>query len=156
MKKILAVLMALCMLCTAVCALADEAEDDAADYAELPQVMEAESEDDFYGEWALDAVLIGDTVVDAETAIAEIFGGEEPLVGIHDGFLYDYTLDEDGEIIEDKTKEYEYTFTDGRLEGEGEGQKFIIELLEDANIVMTIVTDDGEISMFMVEDDSEG
>ena len=151
MKKLLSVLLTLCLLCTAA-ALAETV----LTLDDMPAVV---LEDDnttvelsaFNGSWIGDKFFVGETHVDAETMAAS-YGISVPAFRIEDGILY-YT-DESGEggAVQNG---YACVFEAGQLQGEIEGVQFCIDTLEDGNIVMSVFQK-GEneevicVSIFMV------
>ena len=152
MKKFLAMLVALCMLSAAV-ALADAIPS----FDEMPLVvMEDEDtvieEGDFEGEWVIDKAFYSTVYVDLEEVAAEYGLNLDPIY-IADGMVTMDTTDENGEA---QTEEIPYIFKAGQLQCTDEdGNNFVVELLEDGNIVMSMFVPGEEdamvcISLFMV------
>lgn len=134
MKKLLTVLMTLCLLCTAVSALAE----DVPTWDSMPDVV---VEDDtttveksaFDGTWVLDKAFLGEAYIDVD-ALKETTGVTVPTFTIEDGTLRFTDDDGNGGTAE---KEIACVFDAGQLQGEAEGVSFVFELLVDGNIVMT-------------------
>lgn len=147
MKKILAILMALCLLCTAVSALADEAADET---YELPEAIEAEAVDDFFGTWVLSGAIYNGVLLDEE-GMAGIFGDQTPFFEVNEDKMIAYSTDENGEI---QAQEIDYTFADGFLSAEDEDGTYNIVMLEDYSLAISM--NDGALILIMVTDESEG
>lgn len=137
MKKLYAILMALCLLCAACAAMADM---EIPDWDSMPMVV-IEDEDTtvdeaaFEGEWVLNVAFFGTEYVDEQT-----------LAGSYDYNFMPYRIAE-GKILQDIQNEYgefetlemPYVFEAGQLQGtDGNGRDFAVELLEDGNIVMSV------------------
>ena len=152
MKKLFSILMALCLLCTAAAALADDA---VPSFDDMPGVIIAENDveltdADFEGEWAMDTVFYGTTYLSPEEVEAN--GLAIRPIRIADGKVYSKFEDEDGEH-ETST---DYTIESNQLLfSSGDGLDFVIEKLVDGNIAMNIfLPGEGDtlidISIFMV------
>ena len=136
MKKLLSVLIALCLLCTAATATAETAPA----YDDMPAVV-VEDDDTtieksaFDGTWTPDKAFVSGVYINLET-LASTYNLTVPTIRIEDGsFCYSDT-GEGGETVE---KEYACTFQAGQLQGEDEaGLSFCFDLLEDGNITMAI------------------
>ena len=137
MKKQIAILTALCLLCASCAALADF-EPPAFD--SMPKVIiEDENttvdEAAFEGEWVLNVAFANTEYVDEPT-----------LFGTYDYNFMPFVI-ADGKITQDLQNEYgefipvvmPYTFEAGQLQGtDGSGRSFAAELLEDGNIVLSV------------------
>lgn len=152
MKKLFSILMALCLLCTAAAALAD---DEVPSFDDMPGVIIAEDDVEltdagFEGEWVMDKVFYDTTYLSPEEVEAN--GLAIRPIRIADGKVYSKFEDEDGEH-ETST---DYTIESNQLLfSSGDGLDFVIEKLVDGNIVMNIfVPGEGDtlidISIFMV------
>ena len=137
MKKLLAILMTLCLMCAACCAMADM---EIPLWENMPGVI---MEDDdtvvdeaaFQGEWVLNVAFLGTTYL-TEQELSERFDYNFMPFIIADGKVMQDYQQENGEFI---TLETEYTFESGQLQGEdGRGTGYAIELLEDGNIVLSV------------------
>ena len=135
MKKLISVLTALCLLCTAAATLA-EAETLTID--KMPMVVTVEegvelTDADFEGEWIMDKVFYNEFYVTPE--IAEETGLTIRPMRIADGMIYITSTDAEGDHEMSQAYELENNqllFTDG------EGLDAVLEKLEDGNIVMSI------------------
>ena len=135
MKKLFSVLMVLCLLCTAVAALAEEA---APTWEDMPQVVTLDegvelTDADFEGDWIVDKVFIDNVYLTPEEVEAN--GLNIPPIRIADGQIINIVTDEQGE--HEAAEKYmldsnQIQFTDG------EGVEAVIDKLEDGNIVLTI------------------
>ena len=153
MKKIVAILMTLCLLCASCAALADM---EPPVFENMPlAVMEDEnttiSKDVFDGEWTLNVAFLSRVYL-TEQELAEKFSYNFMPITIDNGKVSQDIQDENGEF---HTGELELTFEAGQLWGtDGQGYEFVIELLEDNNIVVSVfVPGEGEevqcLSLFM-------
>ena len=151
MKKLFSVLLTLCLLCTAVAALAEEAPT----FDEMPGLMDLEegaelTDADFEGDWIVDEVFV-DTVYLTPEQVEENGLAIHPI-RIADGQVISIITDEDGE----HEAPVEYTLDSNQLQfTDGEGLEAVIEKLEDGNIVLTVfVPKEDEtvtnVSFFMV------
>ena len=162
MKKIIAILMSLCLLCTACAAFADM---EIPLFEDMPLVV---SEDEntvveeaaFEGEWVLN-VAFADAEYITEQTLAGSFDYNFMPYRIGDGMVLQDIQNEYGEFV---TLEMPYVFEAGQLQGKDAADRdFVIELLEDGNIVMSVFfpgEDDTVIclSVYMVhlEEEAEG
>ena len=137
MKKLFAILMALCLLCACGAALADM---EIPDWDSMPGVViEDENttvdEAAFEGEWVLNVAFASTEYVDPETLAGSYDFNFMPFL-IADGKVMQDVQNEYGEFV---TVEMPYTFEAGQLQGQdGCGRIFDFELLEDGNIVMSL------------------
>ena len=149
MKKVYALLMTLCLLCTAS-ALAE-----APKFADMPAMVTFDSF--FEGDWVAGATFAGETYVDPE-ALAAAYHITIPAVTIGDGVVVFTGTNENGEAV---TEEYPYILENSQLEcQDNEGQSYIFELHEDFNISLTVfVPGEGEetiaVTIFMVRADAQ-
>ena len=135
MKKTIAILMTLCLLCAAGAALADM---EIPAWDSMPGVV---LEDDdttveeaaFAGEWVLNVAFLDTVYIDEET-LAGLGFNFMPYT-IADGKVTQDLQNENGEFV---TQEMPYIFEAGQLQGQDSGTDYVIDLLEDGNIVMTI------------------
>ena len=152
MKKLLSVLMALCLLCVGAAALAEEK---APVWEKMPLVVTTEegtelTDADFEGDWIVDKVFYDTVYMTPEEVKAK--GLAILPIHIAGGKVSHTFTDEQGthEVSTDYTLENnQILFTDG------EGIESVIEKLEDGNIVLSIfVPGEGEtlscVSYFMV------
>ena len=137
MKQLAAMLMALCLLCAACAATADM---EIPVWENMPKVVIEDenttvAEAAFEGEWVLN-VAFADTV----------YVDEQTLAGSYDFNFMPYLI-ADGKVMQDlqndygefSTVEMPYIFEAGQLQGkDGSGRDFVVELLEDGNIVMSV------------------
>lgn len=137
MKKLTAILMALCLLCGACAALADM---EIPTFDSMPGVV---IEDDktkvdeaaFLGEWVLQNAFAGREFVMEQTLVEKYDFNFMPYV-IEKGVVTQDIQDENGEF---HTVEMPYTFEAGQLQGkDAKGRDFVFELLEDGNVVMSV------------------
>lgn len=151
MKKLFSVLLTLCLLCTAVAALAEEAPA----WDDMPLVVTVEdgvelTDADFEGDWIVDKVFVDTVYLTPEEVEAN--GLAIRPIRIADGKVINIVTDEEGE----HEAPGEYTLENNQLLfTDGEGIEAVIEKLEDGNIVLTIfVPKEDEtvtnVSFFMV------
>lgn len=137
MKKLTAILMTLCMLFAALTAFADM---EIPTFDSMPDVvMEDDNttveESAFEGEWVLNVAFLEDEYIGIEDLIDRFHFNTMPFV-IADGKVMQDIQNEYGEF---NTFESAYTFENGQLQGDdGNGTRYVFELLEDGNIVMTV------------------
>ena len=135
MKKLFSVLMALCLLCTAVAALAEEA---APTWEDMPRVVTLDegvelTDADFEGDWIVDKVFIDNVYLTPEEVEAN--GLNIPPIRIADGQIINIVTDEQGE----HEAAEKYTLDSNQIQfTDGEGIEAVIDKLEDGNIVLTI------------------
>ena len=135
MKKLFSILMTLCLLCTAVAALAEEK---APAWEDMPLVVtvdeDAELTDaDFEGEWIVDKVFVDTVYLTPEEVEAN--GLAIRPMRIAGGKVISVITDEDGE----HEAETEYTLESNQiLFTDGEGLECVFEKLEDGNVVLTV------------------
>ncbi len=137
MKKLMAVLMTLCLLCAACTALADlippKFEDMPAAIIEDEDTIVEETA--FEGEWVLNVAFAGTEYVDEQTLFDTYDYNFMPYL-IKNGMITQDIQQENGEFV---TVEMPYTFEAGQLQGkDGSGRDFAVDLLEDGNIAMAI------------------
>jgi hypothetical protein len=153
-KRYLALLMAVCLLCAAGAAGADM-EIPAWESMPLVVVEDGETTVDeaaFEGEWVLNVAFLGTEYVDEQTLAGEYGYNFMPYI-IGDGKIRQDVQNENGEFT---TEETPYTLEAGQLQGTDDlGVDFVIELLEDGNIVMSLfLPGEGEtvkcLSVFLV------
>ena len=137
MKKIIAILMTLCLMCAAGAGLAD---------MEIPAwdsmpgvVLEDENttvdEKAFEGEWVLNVAFADDTYVSEETLAGTYDFNFMPFV-IGNGKITQDRQQANGEFV---TVEMPYTFEAGQLQGQdASGRNMVVEQLEDGNLVMSV------------------
>lgn len=152
MKKLIAVLMTLCLLMTACAAVADM---DPPEWDSMPMAITLEEdpsldESAFAGEWELNVAFL-DTVYLTEQELAELGYNFMPFT-IGDGKVQQDVQQENGEFV---TVEAPYVFEAGQLQGKTEnGSVFAFDMLEDGNIVLSLfLPGEGEtvrcLSVFM-------
>ena len=151
MKKMMLMLMALCLMCSGT-ALADIPK-----FEDMPAMILLDSF--FEGTWVGTAAFAGETYVDFDT-LADIYGITVPVVTIReqDRLVIFEGTDETGAAFRE---EYPYSLENSQLECQDEeGQVVVFELLEDRNIVMNMFVpgeNEGmiDISIFMIRADAE-
>ena len=135
MKKLFSVLIALCLLCTAVAAMAEEA---APTWEDMPRVVTLDegvelTDADFEGDWIVDKVFIDNVYLTPEEVEAN--GLNIPPIRIADGQIINIVTDEQGE----HEAAEKYTLDSNQIQfTDGEGIEAVIDKLEDGNIVLTI------------------
>ena len=145
MKKLFAILMSLVLLCAACAASADM---EIPDWFSMPGVViEDENvtvdEAAFAGEWVLNVAFAGTEYVTPEELSGDFDFNFMPYC-IGEGKITQDLENEYGEFV---TIEMPYVFEAGQLQGvDGSGRDFVVELLEDGNIVMS--------TFFAEEDDT--
>ena len=152
MKKLISVLMALCLLFTAAAALAEE---EAPSWDEMPMVVTVDegvelTDADFEGDWIADKVFVNTVYLTPEEVEAN--GLAIHPMRIADGKVTSFFTDEEGEHAES----VEYTLENNQLLfTDGEGIEAVLEKLEDGNLVLNIfVPGEGDavnsVTFFMV------
>ena len=151
MKKMIVILMTLCLLCSAA-ALAETPK-----FGDMPGLLVM---DDFFkGTWVAGTVFAGENYVDPDK-LASVYGVSVPAVTIDEDehlVIFEGT-NENGEAVRE---EYPYAIENSQLEcQDNDGRIFVFELLEDYNICLSLfVPGEGEetmcISIFMVRADAE-
>ena len=134
MKKILATLVALCLLCTGCIAMADM---EIPEWDSMPYVVDSEKVEQkaFEGEWVLNVAFAGRTYVDEQT-MAGTYGFNFMPLCITEGMVTQDLQQENGEFV---TVEMPVEFDVGQLHGkDGSDRDFVVELLEDGNIVVSV------------------
>ncbi len=154
MKKLIAALMGLCLLCAACAAVADM---EIPTFDSMPGVV-LEDEDTtveeaaFQGDWVLRAAFAGEEYVDEQT-LAGVYGFNFMPYRIAEGKILQDEQDANGEF---HTVELPYVFEAGQLQGtDAQGRGFAVELLEDGSIVLsTFYPGEGDevicLSVFLV------
>ncbi len=151
MKKMLSILMALCLLCTVGAALAEETPT----FEKMPLVVTVEegtelTDADFEGDWIPDKAFYGTTYMSPEEAEAKSLAIRP--IRIADGKIIMIVTDEQGE----HEVSAEYTLENNQmLFTDGQGYECVIEKLEDGNIVLSVfIPTENEapdcVSFFMV------
>lgn len=137
MKKMFAILATLCLICASCAALADT---EIPVFENMPLVV-VEDEDTkveetaFEGEWVLQYAFADTVYADNEVLFSTFDYDFVPYV-IAEGKITKYVQKESEEFV---TVEMPYTFEAGQLVGQDEnGRDFVVELLEDGNIVMSV------------------
>ena len=154
MKKLIATLMVLCLLCASCAAMADM---EIPTFDSMPAVvLEDENitvdEAAFQGEWVLNVAFAGTNYV-YESELAGTYDFNFMPYTIADGKVTQDVQQENGEFV---TVEMPYIFEAGQLQGkDANGRDFVIELLEDGNLVMsTFFPGEGDevicLSVFLV------
>ena len=135
MKKLFAVLMALCLLCAAAAALAETETE------ELPQVITFDegvelTEADFEGEWVVSRVYKGETLMTDEEVAQNFHIAPITIADKKVTITYD----------EGNTEEYVCYVEANQLALEDENAKVVFDKLNDGNLVMSmfIEGEDGE------------
>ena len=159
MKKLIAILMTLCLLCASCAALADFVPPD---FNDMPASIIEDDETTvdeaaFQGEWVLNIAFAGTEYVDESTLFDTYEINFMPYV-IADGKITQDLQNENGEFV---PVEMPYTFENGQLLSEdGNGREFTVDLLEDGNILMSVFypQEDGTnlcLSMFLKHPEEE-
>jgi hypothetical protein len=154
MKKLISVLMTLCLLCAAFAAIAETAEApltiaDMAKPVTLDEGVEL-TDADFEGEWIVGPVFLNETYLTVEQ-IAEAGMTFRPM-RIAEGKIFMKITDEQGE----HEVSTEYVLEDNQISfKDDEGVEATIDKLDDGNIVMSIfLPGEGDvmnsISVYMV------
>ncbi len=137
MKKLIAILMTLCLLC-AICAATADFEPPAFESMPGAVIQDDDTivdEAAFEGEWILN-IAYADTVYVDEATLFDTFDYNFMPYVIADGKITQDLQNEYGEFV---TVEMPYAFEAGQLQGkDGSGRDFVVELLEDGNIVMSV------------------
>jgi len=137
MKKLFAILLSLCLMCGACAAMADM---EIPEWDKMPQVvMEDENttvdEAAFEGEWVMNVAFVGTAYADTQTLYESYDYNNMPYV-ITKGMMTQDLQNEYGEFV---PVEMPLTFAEGQMVGkDGAGRDFVLELLEDGNIVMSV------------------
>ncbi|MBR4503076.1 MAG: hypothetical protein IKP22_14520 [Clostridia bacterium] len=137
MKKIFAILMALCMMFAACAAMADM---ETPVMSNMPGVVIEDEETTveesaFRGEWVLDVAFAGTEYADPQTLAEKYDFNFMPYI-IADGKVMQDLQQENGEFV---TVEMPYVFEAGQLQGkDAAGRDFVFELLENGNVVMSV------------------
>ena len=137
MKKHLAILMTLCLMCASCAAMADMEPPtwDSMPHVVLEDENTTVDESAFEGEWVLNVAFAGTEYVDEQTLAGSYEYNFMPYL-IADGKIMQDVQNEYGEFV---TVEMPYTFEAGQLQGkDASGRDFAVELLEDGNIVMSV------------------
>lgn len=137
MKKMFAIMMALCLLCTGCTALADM-EIPAWDSMPAVVIEDEETTVDeaaFAGEWVLNVAFADTEYVDEATLFDTYDYNFMPYV-IGEGKITQDIESGEGEF---ETLEMPYTFQAGQLQGQDtNGRTFTVDLLEDGNIILSV------------------
>ena len=134
MKKLFAILLTLCLLCTAA-AFAEEAPawDDMPLVVTLDEDLEL-TDADFEGDWIVDKIFVNTLYMTLEEA--EENGLLIQPFSIADGKIVNIVTDEDGE----HEAASEYTLENNQiLFTDDSGIEAVIEKLEDGNIVLNLI-----------------
>jgi len=137
MKKIIAILAALCLLCAAYSAAADL---EIPVFSSMPYVVMEDEETTvdeaaFEGEWVLNVAFADTVYVDEQTLAGTYDYNFMPYV-ITRGMITQEVQNENGEFV---TVEMPYTFTAGQLQAtDASGRDIVFELLEDGNVVLSV------------------
>lgn len=153
MKKLISVLMALCLLCAASAALAETA---VVTFDQMPLVVTVEegtelTDADFEGEWVVDKVFFNQTYLAPEEVEANGLNIHPMRIG--EGKLIIAYTDEEG--THETSTEYKLE-SNQLLVTDEEGVESVFEKLEDGNLVMSIFlpSEDGStmncVSFFLV------
>ena len=154
MKKLIAVLVALCLLCAAVAALA---EAETVSFDDMPQIVTAEdgvvlTDADFEGDWIVDKVFLNRTYLTPEEVEAN--GLLIRPIRVADGKVYNLPFE--GEVLEELVST-DYTLESNQLlfSSDEEGIEAVLEKLTDGNVALTLfIPGEGEtvtcVTYFMV------
>lgn len=138
MKKMIAILAALALMCACWAATADEK---IPEWNSMPGVVIEDDtttveESAFAGEWGLNAAFFNEKYVSPEDLINTYNFDYYIPCKIADGKISQEIQQDNGEFV---TVETPYTFEAGQLQGtDSKGRDFAVELLEDGNIVMSV------------------
>ena len=154
MKKILSILMTLCVLFAAVPALAEDA---APTLDSMPHVIIYDNLEEpdialFNGTWEPTEYIFTDGVyVELENIITAF---NPPKILIYDGVIFFDDMDSDGNVT---AVELTGTLDAGQLTADYNGDEMIFQLLEDGNIVLDMIINDDndtmDISVFYARDE---
>ena len=136
MKKLFAILTALCLMCSACAALGDM---EIPAWDSMPNVVfdadTSVTESAFEGEWVLDVAFLGREYI-SEQKLAGDYGFNFMPFHVGGGKVTQERQNEYGEFI---TLEAPYTFEAGQLQGQdGRGTQFAFDPLEDGNVVLSV------------------
>ena len=135
MKKLISVLMVLCLLCTAAAVLAEE---ETPSWDKMPLVVTIDEEveltdADFEGVWIADKVFLNTVYLTPEEVEANGLAIHPMLIA--DGKVTSFFTDEEGE----HETSVEYTLENNQiLFTDGSGLDAVFEKLEDGNVVLTV------------------
>lgn len=124
MKKLIAVLMALCLLCAAAAALAETTEE--VHVITFDEGVEL-TEKDFEGVWVVDRVYKGDELMSDEDVAANFTLGTVTIADKTVTIVYD----------EESSATYPCYAEANQLAIEDEGAKIVFDKLNDGNLVMS-------------------
>ena len=150
MKKIIVVLMTLCLLCSAA-AMAETPK-----FEDMPSMVILDSF--FEGTWNAGTAFAGEVYIDLGDLESE-YSISVPTVTIEAGEML-VIFEGESDYGESFRKEYPYTLENSQLVCEDdEGRTYVFELLEDGSICMsTFVPGEGEgmlaITVFMIRADA--
>ena len=156
MKKIISVLMILCMLFAAVPVLAEGAEASVPTLDSMPAVKVYELDEPdialFNGTWEpTENIFTDGAYVELEQVINAF---NPPKILIYDGVIFFDDMDSDGNV---SAIELTGTLDAGQLTAEYKGDQMIFQLLEDGNIVLDMIINDDndtmDISVFYARDE---
>ena len=154
MKKILSILMTLCVLFAAVPALAEDA---VPTLDSMPAVIVYDNLEEpdialFNGTWEPTEYIFTDGVFVELENIITAFNPPKILIG--DGVIFFDDMDSDGNVT---AVELTGTLDAGQLTAEYNGDDMIFQLLEDGNIVLDLMVHDDnatvDITVFYVRDE---
>ncbi len=130
MKKIVSLLLTLCLLISACSAFAAAEEE----VVVIPAaVIGLEDDSAFQGQWKMTQMVMGDQLIDLEMALM-MLGTESPMnFTIADGKFT--APSQDGKTVE----ELVYTFEESQLLAQDEQGEYVIDLLEDGRIAITMI-----------------
>jgi hypothetical protein len=148
MKKIVSLVLALCLICLSSAVLAESAAIPQT-YDEIPAAVVVEDISEFYGTWQAQYAAYDGEVLSLEEA-APNFGGAIPLFVI-DAETVSATI---GEGEEAATESYAYDFVAeyGQItvvNPETGEIGAVIDLLEDGSIEVMYILDESSLSLFM-------
>lgn len=160
MKKFFALLLTLCLLCTAAAALADEAAEGIPSFDDMPMSVDPDETgatvEDFYGDWIIDVAFVGIEFIPMQDLLDKYFEGRNVIFTIGEGkIIFNMEAGEGFENIE-----LDSTYESGQLRAKTEGgADIVVDLLEDGNLCMAVfLPDDNKtnLNLFLVLDEEDG
>jgi hypothetical protein len=157
MKKLISVLMTLCLFCAAAASLAETVP--TMNDMPLPVIEDDNNTIDeaaFRGAWKADKIFVGEMYVTRDALKAD-YGIILPDIRLQDGSIYFDVADENGGTVEHGQP---YIFEAGQIAFDDEtGNTAVIDLLEDGNIMMSMfLKEEGDqmlcITVFLVPADA--
>ena len=147
MKKIISMLLVLCLLCAGAVALAEAPSFDDMPAAVIEDDDTTIEEASFLGSWVVNNAFVSTDYIDLE-ALASQYGLSLSGITIGDGKVIIESTNEAGEPA---TEEYSYVFDAGQIQStDTDGVNFAFDLLVDGNIVLSWFLEGMDFSFFLV------